>query len=40
MKWCADSGKTMSGPCFEAYPTDPGTEPDATKWKTDVYYPV
>lgn len=40
MKWCAANGKKMVGPCFEAYPTDPGLEPDMTKWQTDVYYPV
>jgi effector-binding domain-containing protein len=40
MKWCADNGKKMSGPCFEAYPTDPGNEPDPMKWQTDIYYPA
>ncbi len=40
MQWCAANGKRISGPCFEAYPTDPGTEPDPTKWQTDVFYPV
>jgi len=40
MDWCAANGKTMSGPCFEAYPTDPGKELDPAKWQTDVYYPI
>jgi len=40
MTWCATNGKKMAGPCFEAYPVDPGTEPDVEKWRTDVYYPV
>ncbi len=40
MAWCAAQGKQISGPCFEMYPTDPGTEPDSMKWQTDVYYPV
>ena len=40
MKWCETNGKKVSGPCFEAYPTDPGSEPDPMKWQTDVYYPV
>ena len=38
--WCADKGLKMSGPCWEAYPTDPGQESDSSKWQTDVYYPV
>jgi effector-binding domain-containing protein len=38
--WCAANGKRVSGPCWEAYPTDPGLEPDSSKWQTDVYYPV
>jgi effector-binding domain-containing protein len=38
--WCAEKGAKMSGPCWEAYPTDPGLEPDSSKWQTDVYYPV
>lgn len=40
MAWCAANGKKISGPCFETYPIDPGTEPDPMKWQTDVYYPV
>ncbi len=38
--WCETNGKTMSGPCWETYPVDPGLEPDPAKWQTDVYYPV
>lgn len=40
MTWCAVHGKKFSGPCFEMYPVDPGTEPDPMKWQTDVFYPV
>jgi len=40
MQWCAANDRKISGPCFETYPTDPGKEPDPTKWQTDVYYPV
>ncbi len=40
MAWCKANGRQMTGPCFEAYPVDPGTEPDPSKWQTDVYYPV
>jgi effector-binding domain-containing protein len=39
-EWCASQGFKPSGPCWEAYPTDPGLEPDSSKWQTDVYYPV
>ena len=38
--WCADNNWEIAGPCWEAYPTDPGTEPDSSKWQTGVYYPV
>jgi effector-binding domain-containing protein len=38
--WCGDQGVRLSGPCWEAYPTDPGLEPDPMKWQTDVYYPI
>jgi effector-binding domain-containing protein len=38
--WCAANGKQLSGPCWESYPVDPGSEPDASKWQTDVHYPV
>ena len=40
MAWCAANSKKMVGACFEAYPVDPGSEPDIEKWRTDVYYPV
>lgn len=30
----------MSGAPWEVYVTDPETEPDSTKWITEVYYPV
>jgi AraC family transcriptional regulator len=40
MQWCRANGKKMSGPCWEAYPTDPGKEPDSSKWQTDIYYPI
>ncbi len=38
--WCKLHHKRMIGHCFEAYPVDPGLEPDPSKWQTDVYYPV
>lgn len=38
--WCAANRKQLSGPCWESYPVDPRAEPDASKWQTDVHYPV
>jgi effector-binding domain-containing protein len=38
--WCAEHDAKPSGPCWESYPTDPGLEPDSSKWQTDVHYPV
>lgn len=40
MNWCAAKGSKVTGPCWESYPTDPGSEPDSSKWQTDVHYPV
>ena len=28
------------GPSWEVYVTDPGAEPDTSKWQTDIYFPV
>lgn len=28
------------GPCWDAYVTDPGTEPDSAKWVTELYIPL
>ncbi len=39
-KWIKDNGKTVNGPVWEVYVTDPGTEPDTSKWLTEIYYPV
>lgn len=33
-------GYTMSGAPFEQYITDPTTEPDTTKWQTNICFPV
>lgn len=34
------NGLEMAGPVREVYVTDPGAEPDTTKWLTEIYYPV
>ncbi len=33
-------GLEASGPPWEVYITDPTTEPDPSKWRTDIFYPV
>jgi effector-binding domain-containing protein len=39
-KYITDNGKTINGPVWEVYVTDPGAEPDSTRWLTQIYYPV
>ncbi len=39
-KYTQDNGIEMVGSPWEVYVTDPGEEPDSTKWVTEVYYPV
>jgi len=34
------NGLTYGGPVIEQYITDPGTEPDPSKWHTRIIYPV
>lgn len=34
------NGIKVSTPAIEEYATDPGEEPDSTKWLTRVYYPI
>ncbi len=34
------NGMDMAGPVREVYVTDPGEEPDTSKWLTEIYYPV
>jgi effector-binding domain-containing protein len=38
--WIAEQGHTPSGPPWEVYWTDPGEEPDSSKWRTEVGYPI
>jgi effector-binding domain-containing protein len=33
-------GYQLNGPCFEVYITDPGEEPDSSKWITELYTPI
>jgi len=39
-KYITNNGKKINGPVWEVYVTDPGAEPDSTKWLTEIYYPV
>jgi effector-binding domain-containing protein/uncharacterized protein YndB with AHSA1/START domain len=38
-EYAKDKGINVGAP-WESYVTDPGTEPDTTKWLTQIYYPV
>jgi len=38
-EWLATSDVEIAGPCWEIYWTDPGTEPDPGKWRTQILYP-
>jgi effector-binding domain-containing protein len=40
MGWVAGQGRAVAGPMWEVYWTDPETEPDASKWRTEVVVPV
>jgi AraC family transcriptional regulator len=40
MKYMQDNHLEPAGPPFEVYLTDPGKEPDQSKWHTDIYFPV
>lgn len=39
-EWVKTNNKTIIGPPWEAYITDPSTEPDTSMWLTKIYYPV
>ena len=33
-------GLEAGGAPWEVYVTDPGAEPDKSKWRTDIFFPV
>jgi AraC family transcriptional regulator len=33
-------GLEPAGAPWEVYVTDPGAEPDPSKWRTDIFFPV
>jgi hypothetical protein len=37
--WLDDHGLEPAGPHWEVYRTDPSTEPDPARWRTDVVLP-
>jgi len=39
-QYMKEKGLTQAGGPWEVYVTDPGTEPDSTKWVTEIYFPV
>ncbi|MGE3856532.1 MAG: GyrI-like domain-containing protein [Dehalococcoidia bacterium] len=38
--WCAEHGHAVAGAPWESYVTDPHEEPDSSKWRTDIHFPV
>ena len=39
-QWMESEGLTAAGAPWEVYVTDPGVEPDRSKWRTDIFFPV
>ena len=39
-EWMESQGLAAAGAPWEVYVTDPGAEPDASKWRTDIFFPV
>ncbi|MDE0047587.1 MAG: GyrI-like domain-containing protein [Chloroflexota bacterium] len=39
-EWMASEGHNPAGAPWEVYVTDPGAEPDQSKWRTEIYFPV
>ena len=40
MEWMSSQGLQPAGAPWEVYVTDPGAEPDQSKWRTDIFFPV
>ncbi len=38
--WMNSEGLEPAGVPWEVYVTDPGAEPDQSKWRTDIFFPV
>ena len=39
-EWMGSQGLNPAGAPWEVYVTDPGAEPDQSKWRTDIFFPV
>jgi effector-binding domain-containing protein len=39
-EWIVANKRFSAGPQWEVYLTDPGLEPDPTRWKTELMWPV
>ena len=39
-EWMQSQGLEGAGAPWEVYVTDPGAEPDQSKWRTDIFFPV
>jgi effector-binding domain-containing protein len=39
-KWIAENGHQPRGGAWEVYVTDPSSEPDSSKWVTEIYWPI
>ena len=39
-EWMKTEGLQAAGAPWEVYVTDPGAEPDQSKWRTDIFFPI
>lgn len=39
-EWIKSQGLEQAGAPWEVYVTDPGAEPDQSKWRTDIFFPI
>ena len=39
-EWMKSRGLDAAAAPWEVYATDPGAEPDSSKWRTDIFFPV
>jgi effector-binding domain-containing protein len=39
-EWVTTQGRTVAGPMWETYLTDPTIEPDPQRWQTEIFMPV
>lgn len=39
-RWVGEHGKRPAGAMWESYWTDPQSEPDPAKWRTEIFWPV